>query len=111
MKDFSNKQKALSLQASQEKNTLAQQAVQSAAMWNLNFNKSRREERRACMDLQTFTINYPKGRMKQINKSPMGNYPLALVPGQFTDYYKVKVKVKTPLQFDSIFFCFRSIRR
>lgn len=43
------------------------------------------------MDLQTFTINFPKGRIKQVNKGPIGNYPLALVPGQFTDYYKVSV--------------------
>lgn len=27
--------------------------------------------------------------MKQINRPPVGNYPVALVPGQFTDYYKV----------------------
>lgn len=43
------------------------------------------------MDLQTITIHYPKGRVKQINKTPVGNYPVALVPGQFTDYYKVCV--------------------
>lgn len=41
------------------------------------------------MDLQTLTVHYPKGRMKQINKPKIGNYPLALVPGQYTDYYKV----------------------
>lgn len=77
--------------ASQEKNKydIVQQAVQSAATWNASFNKSRREERKACMDLQTFTVNYPKGRAKQISKPKIGNYPLALVPGQFTDYYKV----------------------
>lgn len=43
------------------------------------------------MDLQTFTIHYPKGKVKQINKPPVGNYPIALVPGQFTDYYTVGV--------------------
>lgn len=89
MKDFSNKQKALSLQASQEKNTLAQQAVQSAAAWNSKFNKTRREERKACIDLQTFTVHYPREKIKQVNKAKIGNYPLAIVPGQFTDYYKV----------------------
>lgn len=90
-KDLTNKQKALTLAVSQEKNNLTEQAVQSAAAWNLSFNKMRREKRKACMDLQTFTIHYPKGKVKQINKPPVGNYPVALVPGQFTDYYKVRV--------------------
>lgn len=40
-KDLTNKQKALSLAASQEKTKMdiTQQAVQSAANWNANFNK------------------------------------------------------------------------
>ncbi|KRT83110.1 hypothetical protein AMK59_3915 [Oryctes borbonicus] len=89
-KDFTNKQKALSLAASQDKNKhdIMQQAVQSAASWNTNFNKSRREERKACMDLQTFTIHYPKGRFKTVERGKVGHYPVALVPGQYTDYYK-----------------------
>lgn len=89
-KDVSNKQKALSLAASQEKNKLdiVEQAVQSAFQWNATFNKARKDQRRACLDLQTFTVHYPKAKMKQINKPPPGNYPLALVPGQYSDYYK-----------------------
>lgn len=92
-KDFTNKQKALSLAAKHENNKMdmTHQAVKSAAQWNATFNKARREQRRACMDLQTFTVNYPKGRMKQIHKNKVGNYPLALVPGQYTDYYKVVI--------------------
>lgn len=38
------------------------------------------------MDLQTLTVHYPKGKVKQINRPKIGNYPIALVPGQFTDY-------------------------
>ncbi|KAF5284573.1 hypothetical protein FQR65_LT02399 [Abscondita terminalis] len=89
-KDVSNKQKALSLAASQEKNKLdiVEQAVQSALQWNASFNKARKEQRRACLDLQTFTVHFPKGKMKQINKPPLGLYPVALVPGQYSDYYK-----------------------
>lgn len=96
-KDFSNKQKALSLAASQEKNKhdIVQQAVQSAASWNTNFNKSRREERKACMDLQTFTIHYPKGRFKNVDRNKTGHYPVALVPGQYTDYYKVILRFRS----------------
>lgn len=41
------------------------------------------------MDLQTYTVHFPKGKMKQFRKDKPGNYPVALVPGQFTDYYKV----------------------
>jgi hypothetical protein len=77
------------LAASQEKTKMdiTQQAVQSAASWNATFNKARRDQRKACMDLQTLTVHFPKGRMKQINKPKVGYYPVALVPGQFTDYY------------------------
>lgn len=90
-KDLINKQRALSLAAKQEstKADLNQAAIHSAAQWNSNFNRTRKEQRKACMDLQTFTINYPKGKMKAANKPKLGHYPLALVPGQYTDYYKV----------------------
>ncbi|XP_022914520.2 uncharacterized protein [Onthophagus taurus] len=89
-KDIINKQKALNLVVSQEKSKhdLTQQAMQSAASWNLSFNRTRKEDRKACMDLQTFTINYPKGRFKVLDKGKVGSYPIALVPGQYTDHYK-----------------------
>lgn len=96
-KEISNKQKAISLATSQEKNKLdfKERAIKSAASWNCNFNKARRDGRRCCMDLQTFTVNYPTGKTKNKvpTKSPVGNYPLALVPGQFTDYFKVSLPV------------------
>lgn len=53
--------------------------------------QARREQRRACMDLQTYTVHYPKGRMKEFSKGKTGSYPVALVPGQFTDYFKVTI--------------------
>lgn len=91
-KEISNKQKAISLATSQEKNKIdfKERAIRSAANWNVNFNKARKESRRCCMDLQTFTINFPLGRTqpKVPQKNPVGHYPIALVPGQFTDYYK-----------------------
>ncbi|CAG9858426.1 unnamed protein product [Phyllotreta striolata] len=90
-KDMFNKQKALSLATSQEKNKadITEQAVQSAAQWNARFNKERREQRKACMDLQNFTVHYPKGKKSPhaINTNP-GIYPVALVPGQFAEFYK-----------------------
>lgn len=108
-KELINKQRALSLAATQEKNKLdiTEQAISSAASWNANFNKvcksfmdnlifsnllftqMRKEQRKASMDLQTLTVHYPKGKIKQINKGKIGNYPVSLVPGQFTDFYQV----------------------
>ncbi|CAH1965522.1 unnamed protein product [Acanthoscelides obtectus] len=89
-KELINKQKAMNLATSHEKSKadVMSQAVQSAAQWNTNFNKTRREQRRACMDLQTLTVHYPKGRMKPILNPTVGNYPVSLVPGQFVDYFK-----------------------
>ena len=66
-------------------------AIRSAATWNSTFNRSRRDHRRCCFDLQSFTIHYPRNRLaKTLPKEPTkpGSYPLALIPGQFTDFYK-----------------------
>ena len=41
--------------------------------------------------MQTFSIHYPqtgKGKMKVIPKPTLGHYPVALIPGQFTDHYR-----------------------
>ncbi|XP_050308214.1 microtubule-associated protein futsch-like isoform X2 [Anthonomus grandis grandis] len=89
-RELAKKQKALSmtvLKPGFDKLDLLEQAIQSAASWNQQLNKSRREERRTHMDLQTFTIHYPKSKMKVVNTPKIGHYPVALVPGQFTDYY------------------------
>lgn len=68
---------------------LVRRAVQSAAEYNAHLNQERREERRSCMDLQTFTIHYPKtNKPKAEVPTKMGKYPVALLPGQFQDYYK-----------------------
>ena len=41
--------------------------------------------------MQTFSVHYPqtgKGKMKVISKPTLGHYPVALIPGQFTDHYR-----------------------
>ena len=41
--------------------------------------------------MQTFNIHYPqndRGKMKPIVKPKVGHYPIALIPGQFTDHYQ-----------------------
>lgn len=64
-------------------------AMESAANWNVNFNKSRLESRKCSMDMQSFIVHYPKNKCKKmaIPKLKIGSYPLALLPGQFCDYY------------------------
>ena len=51
----------------------------------------RKEKRKAYFDMQTFNIHYPqndRGKMKPIIKPRVGHYPIALIPGQFTDHYQ-----------------------
>ncbi|XP_076336666.1 PHD finger protein 10-like [Tachypleus tridentatus] len=65
-------------------------AVHSAAEYNAHLNLERREERRACFDLQTFTIHYPQNKIRKLPKEATkpGKYPVALIPGQYQDYYR-----------------------
>ncbi|KAK0158771.1 hypothetical protein PV328_009725 [Microctonus aethiopoides] len=90
IKEHSKKQKELSAAATAEKNRidLAEMAVQSALSWNVNLNKARRELRRCSLDLQTFTIHVPKKLQKIEKESKVSHYPVALIPGQYTDYYR-----------------------
>jgi hypothetical protein len=84
---------AVSSTTNAEKNKLdyKDKAIRSAAAWNSTFNRSRRDQRRCCFDLQSFTIHYPHNRrVKTLPKEPTkpGPYPLSLIPGQYTDFYK-----------------------
>lgn len=65
-------------------------AAKKAAEFNSNFNRERMEERRAYFDLQTHIIQVPQGRYKVLapELTKTGPYPVALIPGQFQDYYK-----------------------
>ncbi|XP_023211120.1 PHD finger protein 10-like [Centruroides sculpturatus] len=65
-------------------------AVHSAAEYNTHLNHERKEERKASFDLQTYTIHYPNNRITKLNKDgpTMGLYPVALLPGQYQDYYR-----------------------
>lgn len=68
-----------------------EQALEAVAMWNSNLNRERREDRRCALDLQTFTVHYPKQvRERMVRPVPKaGLYPVSLIPGQFSDSYKV----------------------
>ncbi|TNM90394.1 PHD finger protein 10 [Takifugu rubripes] len=65
-------------------------AAKKAAEFNSNFNRERMEERRAYFDLQTHIIQVPQGRFKVLapELTRTGPYPVALIPGQFQEYYK-----------------------
>ncbi|KTG33376.1 hypothetical protein cypCar_00023306 [Cyprinus carpio] len=65
-------------------------AAKKAAEFNSNFNRERMEERRAYFDLQTHIIQVPQGRYKVLppERTRTGPYPVALIPGQFQEYYK-----------------------
>ena len=84
----------MSAATSVEKNKLdyKEKAVRSTATWNTVFNKARRDHRQCYFDLQSFTIQYPRTKIaKSLPKEPpkkLGYYPLALIPGQYTDFYK-----------------------
>lgn len=90
MKEHLKKQKELTAAANAEKNRidLAEMAVQSALSWNIGLNKARRESRKCSLDLQTFTIHVPKKQQKVEERTGSNHYPVALIPGQYTDYYR-----------------------
>lgn len=91
VKEHSKKQKELSAAANAERNRidLAEMAVQSALSWNATLNKSRKDSRKASLDLQTFTIHVPQKKSVKIDPNrKISYYPVALIPGQYTDYYR-----------------------
>jgi hypothetical protein len=89
-KEHSKKQKELSAAANAERNRidLAEMAMQSALSWNACLNKARQDSRKCSLDLQTFTIHMPKRPIKQDSIKSISHYPVALIPGQYTGYYR-----------------------
>ena len=65
-------------------------AAKKAAEFNSNLNRERMEERRAYFDLQTHVIQVPQGKYKVLptDRTKVSSYPVALIPGQFQEYYK-----------------------
>jgi len=63
-------------------------AIKAAAKWNTMFNKERVEERLTCIDLQTYTVHFPRRPTKLLQQTRVDPYPVAVIPGQFSSYYK-----------------------
>lgn len=72
------------------KQDLKKRAMESASNWNSALNKSRAEDRRCAMDLQTFIIHYPKIKAQKMTvpTPKIGSFPVSILPGQFCDFYK-----------------------
>ncbi|XP_017055408.2 LOW QUALITY PROTEIN: supporter of activation of yellow protein [Drosophila ficusphila] len=63
LREIEAKQKALGLTVGAGKGLQARdRAMLSTSKWNVYFNKTRKDERLVCLDLQTFTMNQPQQR-------------------------------------------------
>jgi len=72
-------------------NVKVEEAAKAAAEYNKRLNQERKTQRTAYFDMQTFSVQYPKtgkGKMKTLARPPPGNYPVAMIPGQFVDCYR-----------------------
>ncbi|XP_065192212.1 PHD finger protein 10-like isoform X1 [Sycon ciliatum] len=71
------------------KRSLAQRAIRKAAQYNAEIGQQRRLERSAYYDTQTQLIHYPERKRlcrRGRRQPPVGDYPVALLPGQYQDY-------------------------
>ena len=72
-------------------NMKAEEAVQAAAEYNKKLNADRQAERGAYFDLNTWSCQFPrtgKGQMRPVARGKPGNYPVAMIPGQFVDTFR-----------------------
>ncbi|XP_014239691.1 uncharacterized protein LOC106661073 isoform X2 [Cimex lectularius] len=90
-REASSKQRALAMaRRDGSKIEPREQALEAVANWNANLNRERNEERKCALDLQTFTVHYPQKERENMTRpvKKVGLYPLAVIPGQYCDYYK-----------------------
>lgn len=52
------------------------------------------DERRQFIDMQTFMVQHPESERRRMTvqstseRQPLSHYPIALVPGQFQEFYR-----------------------
>ena len=73
-------------------------AVKATSQYNKLINQERKDERKICLDLQTYTLHYPLGlgaenRMLKRNIengkcNQKNKYPIAVLPGHFQNQYR-----------------------
>jgi len=70
-------------------NSVREDLLRSAMDYNTQLQRERREDRKACFDLQTMQIHLPANRQFRLppDRTKIGSFPLALVPGQFQDAF------------------------
>src|SRR5690349_419956 len=67
-------------------------AMKAVTEYNRQLNQERREERRVCIDLQSYIIHQPLGlgltnKTLRRKRRRVGKYPIALYPNQYQDWY------------------------
>lgn len=82
--------------------SIQHRVMKSVSEYNKQLNQERKEDRRVCMDLQTYTIHYPVGlgadnkalrywSRRRRRASPLFSggrrYPVALLPTQYQDWF------------------------
>lgn len=82
--------------------SIQHRVMKSVSEYNKQLNQERKEDRRVCMDLQTYTIHYPVGlgtdnkglrywTKRRRRSSPLFSggrrYPVALLPTQYQDWF------------------------
>lgn len=71
-------------------------AIKSTVEYNAMLAKEKHEERQCFFDLETMLVHYPASRIKKRKLPPeataTSSYPVALLPGQFQEYYKRYVR-------------------
>ncbi|XP_077287015.1 PHD finger protein enhancer of yellow 3 isoform X2 [Arctopsyche grandis] len=76
------------LATERSKQETLERARESASSWNARLNRQRRTVRPAVMDLQTLTLHQPRKPQAVAAYCLSSYYPVAVLPGQYTDYYK-----------------------
>jgi len=69
--------------------------LKSCAKWNMTTNRERTVERRRILDSQTNVVHVPAGSYKVLppEATKVGYYPVAVLPGQYSDHYKTYVTI------------------
>ncbi|XP_062507602.1 PHD finger protein 10-like [Corticium candelabrum] len=64
-------------------------AHRQVAEFNAKLNRERKDQRRCFYDVQTNIVQHPQNKVEsqQLETIKVGLYPVALIPGQFQDYY------------------------
>lgn len=69
-------------------NEMRKKAIQNASEWNTEMNRNKRTDRTSFFEHHTMIIQKPKTKIPASTKTNFGAYPVAVVPGQYQNYYR-----------------------